>query len=81
MTKEAYGCIEGKGGFKLGEYVRILTVYFPFLKIFSIKNKNKNDKGNGGLIDVTSEQLNFEHKIAPGINPLMRGGNKKVTHT
>ena len=55
MTKEAYGCIEGKGGFKLGGYVRILTVYFPFLKIFSIKNKNKNDKGNGGLIDVRSE--------------------------
>ena len=25
-------------------------------------------EGNGGFIDVTSEYLNFEHKIGPGIN-------------
>ena len=32
----------GKGGFKPGEYVRISTVYFQYLKIFSIKKKNEN---------------------------------------
>ena len=41
------------GGFKPGEYIRILTVCFPFLKIFSIKNKNHG--GSGGFIDVRSE--------------------------
>ena len=55
------------GRFKAGEYVVILTVYFPFLKIFSIKKKNENCWGNAGFIEVTSEQLNFEHKIALGI--------------
>ena len=33
----------GGGEFKPGENVRILTVCFPFLKIFSIKNKNEQD--------------------------------------
>ena len=46
MTK-AYGCVEGEEdweGFKPGEYVRIVsTVYFPLLKIFSIKKKNEYD--------------------------------------
>ena len=40
---KAYKCIQGKGGVKPGEYVRIVTVYFPFLKIFSIKKKNEYD--------------------------------------
>ena len=40
------------GGFKPGEFVCMLTVYFPYLKIFSIKKKNENDWGNGGFIDV-----------------------------
>ena len=33
----------GGGGFGPSEYVRISTVYFPFLQIFSIKKKNEND--------------------------------------
>ena len=40
------------GGFKPGEFVYMLTVYFPYLKIFSIKKKNENDWSNGGFIDV-----------------------------
>ena len=36
----------GGGEFKLCKYVSILTVYFPFLKVFSIKKKNENDWGN-----------------------------------
>ena len=43
----------GGGVFKPGEYILVSTVYFPFLKIFSIKKKNENDQGNGGFIDVT----------------------------
>ena len=45
----------GEGVFKPGEYVHILTVYFPFLKIFSIKKKNENDGGNGDFIHIRSE--------------------------
>ena len=43
VMAKPYGCVLGVGWFKLGEYVRILTAYFPFLKIFSIKEKNEND--------------------------------------
>ena len=42
-------------GFKSSEYVRILTVYFPFVKIFSIKKKNGHVKGNEGFSNFTSE--------------------------
>ena len=35
----------GGRGFKSGEYVRISTPYYPFLKILSIEKKNENDKG------------------------------------
>ena len=37
-----------RSGLKPDGYVRIPTVYFLFLKIFSIKKKN--EYGNGGLI-------------------------------
>ena len=53
----------GAEEFKPGAYVHISTVYFPFLKIFLIKKKYENDQGNGGFSDVTSKQLNFEHKL------------------
>ena len=53
--EESVGVRTGGGGFTSGEYVRISTVYFPFLNIFSIKKKNENDWGKGGFIDVTSE--------------------------
>ena len=43
------------GGGGLNEYVRISTVYFPFLEIFSVRKKNENDGGNRCFIDVTSE--------------------------
>ena len=50
VMAKAYGCVQGeeegkRGGrrVKPGEYVSILTVYFLFLKIFSIKKKNEND--------------------------------------
>ena len=33
----------GGEGFKPGGYVRISTVYLPFLKIFLIKKKNEHD--------------------------------------
>ena len=36
---EAYGCVQGRGGIKRGDYVRISTVYFPVLSIFSIKKR------------------------------------------
>ena len=55
------------GGFKPSEYLRTWTTYFTFLRIFLIKEKNENEQGNGGFTDVTSEQLHFEHKIAPEI--------------
>ena len=42
MTK-AYGCVQGEEGLKPGDYVRISTVYYPFLKIFLIKKKNEYD--------------------------------------
>ena len=42
----------GEQGLKRGEYVRISTVYFTFLKIFSIKKRKM--KGNEGFIDITS---------------------------
>ena len=48
------GAYRGRG-FKPGEYVHIMTVYFPFLKIISIRKKNENDWGNAGFTDVTSE--------------------------
>ena len=45
--------VRARGGkFKPCQYVHISTVYFPFLKIFSIKKKIAN---YGGFIDVTSE--------------------------
>ena len=34
----------GGGGFKTIKYVSILTVYFPFLKIFSKKKKKEREK-------------------------------------
>ena len=40
MTK-ACRCLQGEGGIKPSEYVRISTIYFPFLKIFSIRKKNE----------------------------------------
>ena len=58
---------KGGRGFKPGEHVCILTIYFPFLKIFLIKKKNENNQDNGGFSDVTSEQLSLDNKIAPGI--------------
>ena len=39
----------GGGELKPSECVRLSTVYFPFLKISSIKKKNENDWGNGGF--------------------------------
>ena len=66
MTK-AYWCVEGRE-FKPGKCIRISAIYFPFLKAFSRKRKNENDQGNGGFIDVTSAQLNFERKIALELN-------------
>ena len=51
---ESVSVLTGGGGFGPSEYVRISTVYFPFLQIFSIKKKNENDWGNGGFIDITS---------------------------
>ena len=66
MTK-AYGCVQGEGVQIWRVGIRISTVYFPFLKMFLIKKKNENDWGDGGFADVTSEWLNFEQKIAPGI--------------
>ena len=40
---------------------------FSIFEDFLDKKKNENDLGNGGFTDVTSEQLNFEHKIDTGI--------------
>ena len=54
MTKD-YESVQGKGGFKPAEYVRISTVNFLFSNTFSIKKKNENDQGNGGFIEVISE--------------------------
>ena len=51
MTKSCR-CVQ-EGGFKPGENVRNSTVYFPFLKIFSITKKEYYS--NGGFINVTSE--------------------------
>ena len=41
MTKACI-CVQGEG-VQPGECVRTSTVYFPFLKIFSIKKKNEYD--------------------------------------
>ena len=38
VKTKAYGCVQGEEALNAGEYVRISTIYFPFLKIFSIKN-------------------------------------------
>ena len=44
--------LTGGGKLKPGEYVCISNAHFPFFKMFLIKNKNENDWGNGGFIDV-----------------------------
>ena len=64
---KGYRCVQEERGFKPDECVWISTIYFPFLKIFLMKKKNENVWGNAGFIDVTSEWLNFEYKIALGI--------------
>ena len=51
---KAYSCVQGGGGFKHGEYVRISILYL-FFQIFSMKKKNENDRSNGGFFDITSE--------------------------
>ena len=45
----------GEGVLKSGKYVLVLTVYFPFLKIFLIKKKNEDGGGNGDFIHIRSE--------------------------
>ena len=58
MTK-ACRCLQGEGGIKPSEHFDyIFSVFENFL------DKKEKWKGNGGFINVTSEQLNFEHKIA-----------------
>ena len=67
MTK-AYWCVEGEEGSNLVNAYAFRLYTFPFLKAFSIKRKKENDQGNGGFIDMTSVQLNFERKIALELN-------------
>ena len=57
-------CIK-ENGFKPRTYVHISTVYIAFSKIFSIEKKKKMKMIEG--MEVTSEWLNFENKIVPGI--------------
>ena len=63
---KTYGCLQWEG-----VQTQLIRTHFDCIfyifEDFLNKRENKNEQGNGGFIDATSEQLNFEHKIAPEI--------------